>query len=157
MKHSKSLLLLMVILSWSTVPLLGKGAFKRFLPAAILISIVSKVIHLFAQKRKWWKFVRLNSKISGDTAFVFGPFLVAALWILKFTYNKLFLYLITNTIGHILFDIWGLKFLKRSGIVSLVRINPFQHFLLLQFRALLLYGIQTLLDKMNFFTERHKS
>lgn len=151
MKYSKPrlLLLMMIILSWFTVPLLGKEAFKRFLPATIFISIVSKLMDAIAQKRKWWRFyTKVNSKISGDTGWVFGPFFVSALWILKWTYNRFPLFLIVTTIVHILFDVLGLKFLKRAGIVSLVRMNPFQHFWFLELRALLLYGFQKLREKM---------
>jgi hypothetical protein len=36
-KYSKSLLLLMMILTWFTVPMLGKDAFRRYLPAGLFI------------------------------------------------------------------------------------------------------------------------
>lgn len=149
MNKSKMLLKLLLILPWLSFPLLGRRTIIRFLPATIFISVVSKILYAIGKKRKWWLFfTRVNSKISGDTAFVFGPFILSALWILKLTYNKFPLYLITNIIVHILFDVWGLKLLKRTRIAILVRIKPFQHFLFLQSRALLLYSFQFLYEKI---------
>jgi hypothetical protein len=53
-KYSKSMLLLMIILPWFTVPLLGKNSFKRFLPAGLFISLVVRIVNFIAKKRKWW-------------------------------------------------------------------------------------------------------
>jgi len=149
MKKPKMLLILLFVLPWLSFPLLGRKTIIRFLPATLFISVISKILYTIGKKRKWWLFyTKVNPKISGDTAFVFGPFFLSALWILKLTYSRFPLYLITNIIVHILFDVWGLKLLKRTRIASLVRINPFQHFLFLQFRALLLYSIQLLFEKI---------
>jgi len=53
-KYSKSLLLLLMITPWFTVPLLGKDAFKRFLPAGLFISLVVRIVNFIAKKRRWW-------------------------------------------------------------------------------------------------------
>ena len=149
MKKPRLLLLLLFVLPWLSFPILGRRTIIRFLPATIFISVISKLLYTIGKKRRWWLFyTKVNPKISGDTAFVFGPFFLSALWILKLTYGRFPLYLISNIIVHILFDVLGLKLLKRTRIVTLVKINPFQHFLFLQFRALLLYCVQLLIEKI---------
>lgn len=73
MKYSKSLLLLMVVLSWLTFPLLGKDSIKRFLPAGIFISLVVAVEDVIARKRKWWWwYVKIDPKRIRDRTFFMG-------------------------------------------------------------------------------------
>ncbi|KKI90007.1 hypothetical protein WQ54_23020 [Bacillus sp. SA1-12] len=149
MKKPKMLLILLFVLPWLTFPLLGWRTIVRFFPATIFISVISKILYFIGKKRKWWLFyTNVNPKISGDTAFVFGPFFLSALWILKLTYGRFPLYLISNIILHLLFDVWGLILLKRTRIATLVKIKPFQHFLFLQLRAYLLYVFQFLFEKI---------
>ncbi|MDR7236599.1 hypothetical protein J2Y02_001209 [Neobacillus drentensis] len=154
MKKPKLLLILLLVLPWLSFPILGRRTIIRFLPATIFISVISKILYAIGKKRRWWSFyTKVNPIISGDTAFVFGPFFLSALWILKLTYGRFPLFLIVNIIVHILFDVWGLKLLKQTRIVKLVKLNPFQHFLFLQFRALLLYSVQLLIEKIR----KHKN
>lgn len=87
MKYSKSLLVLMMILPWFSVPLLGKGDFKRFLPAGLFISLIVRIVNYIAKKRKWW-YETLHPKISGVIPFMLGSFLIGSLWILKWTYGN---------------------------------------------------------------------
>lgn len=76
MKYSKSLLLLVMILPWFTVPILGKDAFKRFLPAGLFILIVLLIVNFIAKKRIWWWWDEtLSPKMSGVIPFMWGPFL----------------------------------------------------------------------------------
>ncbi|OOP67671.1 hypothetical protein BWZ43_14630, partial [Heyndrickxia oleronia] len=90
-KYSKLLLLLMMILPWFTVPLMGKDAFKRFLPAGLFISLIVRIVNFIAKKRKWWWWYQtLHPKISGVFPFIWGPFLIGSMWILKLTYGKFF-------------------------------------------------------------------
>ncbi|WP_187119036.1 hypothetical protein [Bacillus marasmi] len=139
----RTFLLLMTILPWLTLPILGKSCIKRYLPATIFISLISKIIHIIANRMDWWRFhTKINSVISGSTAYIIGPEFLAALWTLKFTYGKLLLYLISNTIGHILFAFPGMRFFKRIGVVSFKVLEPYQLVLLFLVRALLLYGFQ---------------
>ena len=149
MRHSRFLLILMMILPWFSIPLLGQRTIKRFLPATILISCVVKINNITAKKRNWWQFyTSIHPKISGDIPFILGPYFLASLWILKLTYGKLILFTITNAIGHILFAFPGMKLLKRLGIVSLVQLKPIQLTLLLTIRGFLLYGFQFAIENI---------
>jgi hypothetical protein len=149
LKHSRFLLILMMILPWFSLPLLGRSAIKRFLPATILISIVVKLNNKLAKKRKWWWFYSsIHPKIDGDIPFILGPYFLTSLWILKLFYGKLKLFFITNTILHFLFAFLGMKLLKRLGIVSLVRMKPIQLTLLLTVRGILLYGFQFAIENI---------
>jgi len=149
LKKSRFLMILMMILPLFSLPLLGRDTIKRFLPSTILICIVVRLMNISAKKRKWWVFYSsVHPKVPGDIPFIIGPFFILSLWILKMTFGKFPLYVVTNTITHFLFAFPGLKFLKRLGIVSLVRLSPIQFVLILELRAFLLYGSQFAIEKM---------
>lgn len=149
MKYSKSFLSLLLILPWITLPLLGKDAVKRFLPASVFISLVVKVESIIAKRRKWWWFYeKINPKLSGEFPLIWGPFLVGSMWILRLTYGKFFTYLISNLIVDSLFVYPFTSFCKRLGLFSLVRLKKIQLSLLFFFKSLLLYGFQFVKEKI---------
>jgi hypothetical protein len=143
MKNTKLFYLALLILPWLTVPFLGRNSFKKYLPAAIFMSTFIKVIDLFGEKKKWWRFYKGIPPLNSMNFFNFGPYLVTSLWMLKMTFGKFPFYLISNTILHICFTyLGGLKFVKRYKIFSLEKISKFQYLAINFLRALLLYSFQ---------------
>lgn len=66
LKVAKPILLGMLVLSWLTLPLLGKKEIKRFLPASVLMSVLVALEMRLAKKRRWWWFyVKIHPKLSG--------------------------------------------------------------------------------------------
>lgn len=66
-------LLVMMILSWFTLPLLGKQSLKRFFPGALFICLFVAVESAIANKRRWWRvFERLNPNVMGEIPFIRG-------------------------------------------------------------------------------------
>lgn len=153
MKKSRFLLLIMMIVPWFTLPLLGSRALKRFLPATILISLATELLHIVAKKLNWWKFgSSIHPKVRPSIPFTFGPEFFTALWCLKATYGRLPLFLLVNTMIHILFAYPGMHLLKNFGIASLQRLSSFQFVVLLFCRGSLLYSFQFL--KERFFSRK---
>ncbi|MBS4196413.1 hypothetical protein [Lederbergia citri] len=150
MRYNKLILILMMVFSWLSLLSLGKSSFKRFLPAGILIAFITRLENVMAKKRTWWWwYEKLHPKLSGSFPFVWGPFIVSSIWILKFTYGKPFRYLLVNLIAdsifvYILIDKW----LTKWGIASLVRMKKIQLSCLLFIDTLLLYGFQFLIEKV---------
>ncbi|KQL52641.1 hypothetical protein AN964_03245 [Heyndrickxia shackletonii] len=149
MKRPKFLLFLIMILPWFTLPFVGEKAIKRFLPAVIFISMVSKIIDIIAGKRNWWKYyTTIHPLLKGSAPLVFGPFLASAFWSLKNTYGKFVSYLMSNLLLHIAFATIGMWVLKRLRITSLDKMSRVQLVFVLLFRALLLYGFQFVKESM---------
>ncbi|MFY4777350.1 hypothetical protein [Metabacillus sp. RGM 3146] len=146
MKNSKLFLLAILILPWLTVPFLGRKALKKYLPAAIFMATFTKAIDLYGEKKKWWRFYKGIGPLNSMNFFNFGPYIVTSLWVLKFTCGKYPLYLIFNTILHILFTFKGLKYLKRFKIFSLVKLTKIQYLFINFIRGLLLYCFQYIND-----------
>ncbi|MFD2446620.1 hypothetical protein ACFSO7_22015 [Bacillus sp. CGMCC 1.16607] len=149
-KNNKLILILMVVSLWLTIPLMGKNAFKRFLPAGIFIALVTRWKNSIAKKRKWWWwYEKLHPRLTGSFPFIWGPFMIGSMWILKLAYGKFYRYLILNLavdsiFVFILIDNWLMKW----GIASLVRMKKIQLSLLLFIDSLLLYGFQNLIEKI---------
>jgi hypothetical protein len=155
-KVAKVVLPSLMVLSWLTIPLLGKQAIKRFLPASLLLAIIVSFEDKLAKKRKWWwYFVKIHPKLSGGFPLTWGPFLVGSMWILRFTYGKFFFYLLLNLVVDTVFTYKFVNILKNSGIASLVRLKKYQLSLLFFAKSMLLYGFQMVQEKYNIFTKRN--
>ncbi|MED1205322.1 hypothetical protein [Heyndrickxia acidicola] len=146
MKSSKLLLIGILIFPWLTVPFLGKSSFKRYLPASIFIVIFTKALDLFGEKKKWWRFYKGIPPFDSMDFFNFGPYFVSGLWMLKMTYGNFKLFIISDTILHILFTFVGLKYLKRYKIAALVKMTKIQYLFVSTLRGLIFYGFQYLND-----------
>jgi len=149
LKVAKALLPAMMVLSWLTIPLLGKKAIKRFLPASILMVIVVWLESRLAKKRKWWwYYVKIHPKLSGGFPLIWGPFLIGSIWILRFTYGKFKWYVLLNLVVDTVFTYKFVDILKDFGIASLVRLKNYQLSILFFVKSLLLYGFQMIREKI---------
>lgn len=149
MKYSKSLLFIMMILPWITVPLLGKDAFKRYLPAGLFISLIVRIVNVIAKRRKWWWWYEtIHPKLSGVIPFMLGPFLVGSMWILKWTYGKFLKYIMFNFVFDSFFTYIVVQYLTKFGIASLVRMKSIQLMYVFAALSLLLYIFQWLKENI---------
>ncbi|MGG3691342.1 hypothetical protein [Heyndrickxia ginsengihumi] len=113
MKSSRLILIIIFVLSWLTLPLLGREAFKKYLPSAIFMCILTKVLDEYGKRKKWWRFYKGIPPLDSFDIFNLGPYFITSLWMLKLTYGKLRIFLISNTLLHIVFIFGGLKYMKR--------------------------------------------
>ena len=135
MKNSKSFYIAMLIVPWLTVPFLGRNSLKKYLSAAIFICTFTKALDIFGEKKKWWRIYKGIPPLKSANFFNFGPYFVSSLWMLKFTFGKFPLYLISNIILHICFvNLGGLKFLKYFKIAYLNQFHIFKPYGLKAFR-----------------------
>ncbi|QQZ07719.1 hypothetical protein [Heyndrickxia vini] len=147
-RNCSKTLLLMMILPWFSVPMLGKDAFKRYLPSCIFISFVVLIVNSIAKKRRWWRWYEvLSPKVTWVFPFTWGPFLVGSFWILKWTYGNFFRYMLLNLIVDGAFTYGLMYYLQKFKIFSLVRMKKFQLMYVFMVDALLLYGFQFLKEK----------
>ncbi|MFB6465503.1 hypothetical protein ACE38V_01665 [Cytobacillus sp. Hz8] len=154
MKKSKLLLVAMLILPWLTVPLLGKNTLKKYWPASIFISVFTKYLDVFGERNRWWKFYKGIWPFNSMDFLNLGPYLVSSLWMLKATYGKFFLYLVANTLLHILFIFIGLNYLKQIKILSLVNLTKIRYLFIHISRAILLYGFEYLKERAGTFMKK---
>ncbi|WP_262383080.1 hypothetical protein [Bacillus infantis] len=149
LKVAKALLPAMMVLSWFTIPLLGKKAIKRFLPASILMALVVWLEGKLARKRNWWwYYVKIHPKLSGGFPLIWGPFLIGSIWILHFTFGKFKWYLLLNLVVDTIFTYKLVDILNNLGIASLVRLKKYQLSILFFVKSILLYGFQKIRENI---------
>jgi hypothetical protein len=141
----------MLILSWLTLPFLGRNSLKNFLPSALLICAFTKFLDKFGERKKWWRFYKGITPLDSMDFFNFGPYLTASLWMLKLFYGKFWVFLLSNTLLQIFFIFFGLKFVKRYKILSLKELTKIQYLVIDIIRSLLLYTFQWCKDKIEKF------
>ena len=146
MKNQKLFLIALLVVPWLTIPLLGRKAFKRFLPTAIFMCTFTKALDFYGEKKNWWKFFSGIRPFNSMNFMNFGPYLVTSLWVLKLTFGRLPLFIISNTLLHIIFIFGGLKLVEGFRIFSLERLTKLQYLVLSFFRALVLYAFQYLTE-----------
>ncbi|MBZ5752072.1 hypothetical protein [Metabacillus rhizolycopersici] len=149
MKKNKMFIILMTCLPWFSIPLLGLKTFKRFLPSSLTLVLYLIAEGRLAEKKKWWWFpFNIKPNVLGELPLIIGPFFVGSLWVLKFTYGKFNLYLLTNIIIDSLFTFLGMDWLKKIGYVTLVRLPKIQLSLIFLIKTFILYGSQFLYEKV---------
>jgi hypothetical protein len=145
----------MLALSWLTIPLLGRKNFIRYIPSALFICVLTKILDEFGKRKRWWRFYKGIHPLNSMDFFNFGPYFVTSLWILRFTYGKFFLYLLSNVSLHIVFIFLGLKYIKRMKILALVKLTKIQYLGINFIRALFLYAFQYTIEyaKTTFYSK----
>lgn len=149
MKYSKTLLLIMMILPWFSIPLMGRKAINRYLPAGLFMAILVRITNAIAKKRRWWWWYEtIFPKLSGSIPFILGPFLIGSLWILKWSYGRIFKFIIINLIYDGMFTYVVVPFLTKFGIASLVRMKKLQLMYVFSVLASLLYISQFVIQSI---------
>lgn len=140
--------IIMVLLSWLTLPLLGTRKIKKYLPATILVILIHSITTLIGKRRKWWVFYnKPNSYLTGEFPFLIGPFLVISMWILKWTYRNFASFLMVNALAGAFFAFPLATLMKKWKVYTLVRISKFQFFLYFFVKCSLLYGFHYYYEK----------
>jgi hypothetical protein len=149
MLRAKKLIPFMVILPWLSVPFIGTRSFKRFLPGALFMCSFLLVEGIIAEKRKWWWFLgNFKPNVLGELPLIVGPFFIGSIWIFKYTYGKLKLYLFVNTAVDCIFVYFVLIYFKKISYVSLVRLTKFQLSLIFFAKSIFMYAFQFIFEKL---------
>jgi hypothetical protein len=137
-----------IIIPWLSLLFIGKRSFKRYSLAGILIVVFEIINHLYGHKRKWWKFFdKRRSFIRDELPFSIGPYMPVSMWLLKLSYGNFKKFVLLNVIYDGLFAFLFIDVLKKLKIIGLNKLNHFQFFIYIHFKAYLLYGVQYLIEK----------
>ncbi|MBP1931903.1 hypothetical protein [Ammoniphilus resinae] len=132
-----------LILPWLSLFFMKKESIKRYMPVAIFVSLLLTILFEMAYTFQWW--IMLD-KIAPwgyitNVAFAYGAFLVGTMWIFYFTYQKFWVYMVTNIVIDGLF-MFGLSHFFEGRLYNLVNMGRFGVFLLMLFLAVIIYGYQ---------------
>lgn len=147
-KIQKFVNVVLVLLTWSTLPFIGLSSIKRFSPSALLIVLFECINGMIGKRRKWWVFYnKPESHLFGEFPFYIGPFFVSSLWILKWTFGNFKKFLLLNAILNAIFAFPIARFSRKIKYYTLDQINEFQFFIYYFYKAFILYGVQFLFEK----------
>ncbi|WP_409253027.1 hypothetical protein V1502_03590 [Bacillus sp. SCS-153A] len=152
MKLSRILILLLLGFSWLILPLAGWKSIKRFMPASLFMSIFVLVEDAVAEKCKWWiVYPNFSSRLRGIIPFAIGPFFTGSIFILKYTYGKLPLFLFLNLVMDTFFVYPFYKWFKKLGVWTLIRMSQLQLLTFFLTKSMLMYGFH------HFFIAKRES
>ncbi|APH06008.1 hypothetical protein [Bacillus weihaiensis] len=122
---------LLLILPWLSIHKLGRKSFLRFLPTIVFSDLVIALVSELSKKLKWWKVkYPIFPKLATDVSFVFGPFTIINLWIFKLTFQRFWLYLMSNIVADYLFAYPLTTLAEKLGVYKMVKMSRKQLFLL---------------------------
>src|SRR3954452_9857591 len=140
LKNQRLLNIVMIFLPWFSLSFFGWRNIKRFLPASILVVILEALNVQVGKKQKWWVFYnKPKSYIWGELPFNIGPFLVSAMWILKWTYGNFKQFLLLNAVINAFFAFILIRVTEKLKVAKLIRFNELQFFLYFFYKAFFLY------------------
>ncbi|MCA1056095.1 hypothetical protein LCM10_13935 [Rossellomorea aquimaris] len=143
LNKNKTLILLLMLLSWGSLFVAGKESLKKYLPSAAFMSLLVILESIYAEKNKWWTIKeKLFPGVNGNIPFVIGLFLSGSVWILKWTYKNFYLFLFVNMLVDTFYVYPFTTLSTRLGVGKLLLLKRYQLSLLFFVKSLLLYGFQ---------------
>ncbi|WP_079509259.1 hypothetical protein [Mesobacillus jeotgali] len=135
--------LMMVLISWATLLLYPKKAFKHFLPVSLFVTGLVFILLILSKPYKLWRVSGgLGSKIINDLSFTLGPFLTANLWVFRLAYGSIWQYLGINLVIDYLLAFPLSHLFKKMNIYQLDRLKPVYFFSVIYSFSILAYGFQ---------------
>lgn len=141
--------LAIILIPWLSMLFIGKRSIKRYYVSSVIIGIFEIINHLYGQKGNWWKFYdKPKAFIRDELPFDIGPYMPISMWILKFSYGNFKKFVLLNVFANGLFAFFFIPLLEKFKIVRLNRLNYFQFFIYIHYKAYILYGVQYLLERL---------
>lgn len=142
-KRNKWYILILMLISWVFLLLAGKETLKRYLPASMFMSLLVYSENVLAERINWWTIsTRLFPRVNGVMPFVIGVFLTGSVWILKFTYQNIFLYVFVNILVDSFFTYPFYSLFKKLGVWRLTHLKQYKLSALFFMKSLLMYIFQ---------------
>ncbi|TYS48272.1 hypothetical protein FZC83_21465 [Rossellomorea marisflavi] len=120
---------------------------KRFLPVALFVTLVNTLFYQAAYHYNWWRELGLFDwdKVA-NIPWVYSAYLIATIWIFKFTYGKFKIYLLTNLILDGVYVYLWYPILQKLGL-AFSEMSSHISYLLMIGVAVLIYLFQIWFEK----------
>jgi hypothetical protein len=139
----------MLIIPWFSLFFMKKAGIKRYIPVVIFTALIVTITHEIAHAFKWW--VALDSIVPWgyitNVSYSYGYFLVGTLWIFYLTYEKFWLFVVTNFILDWIWAFPTIQFLEKMKIFQYVNINEWILWLIAFSQSLMIYSFKSCHEK----------
>lgn len=129
---------------WLTLFFMKKESIKRYMPAGLFATLLMLLYNVYSFNKEHWElhtviFPSLRPLFASG---ILGAFPVITMWIFYFTYEKFWIYLMTNIILDFMFAVFPAHYLLQDvlGIYTLKNITPWGRFFIFVIQAVLIYG-----------------
>lgn len=106
----------MLVLPWLTLFFMPREDMKRWMPAALFVMVTNTLIVETGVTWKVWETHQNTYPLSEMISYVYGTLPVGAMWILKYTYGRFWLYTAVQTVGGLVLIMVVQPILHRRGI-----------------------------------------
>lgn len=115
----------MLILPWLTLFFMPREDIKRWMPAALFVMVTNTIIVDVGVTWKIWETRENIYPLNEMISFVYGALPIGAMWILKYTYGRFWLYAVVQLAGSLVFILLVQSWLHRRGILVWIDENAF--------------------------------
>ena len=95
-----------------------KEDLKRFLPASLLAAFLSIIVSDIGVRNGWWYFRETTYPFRLLSSYSYGLFPMLPLWILKFTYERFWLFVAVEAVANTIFSFLLLPWFGIRGIID---------------------------------------
>jgi len=119
------LIFAIIILPWFTLPLLNKDEIKRYMPVALLGSLIATIVAELAVSLNWWIGKDNIFPFHSIAPYIYGAFPVGIIWIFKFTKKNFVVFMLVNAVFDFVFSYLILRYTAQSGILAVPDLKLF--------------------------------
>jgi len=89
----------LLVVPWLSLIFLERSLIRRYMPVALFVTVINTLVYQAAYYYNWWRESGLFGwdKVA-NVPWVYSAYLVATIWIFRYTYGRFWLYLIVNLI-----------------------------------------------------------
>lgn len=131
----------MLILPWLTLFFMKKEDIRRFMPLALFTMVITSIVVEAGVTLNLWNIRETTYPLNQSISYDFGLAPVTAMWIFKYTYNRLGIFVAADTVFNLVFAFLFTPWLASRGIKDLLT-SSFNVFLIVSGLAVLLYLYQ---------------
>ncbi len=139
-----------LILPWISLVWIEKEAIKRYMPVTIFTSLLVTIWFEFGYAYRWWTILEriMPWGFITDVSFVYGPFAVGTIWIFYLTYQKFWIYVLTNIGIDAFFSFLGLTWFVEGMGIATINIDRWIIFIIYISFSFVIYGYQAWQEKI---------
>jgi len=143
MTFNKLLLWGIFTLPWFSLFLLKKQTIKHYMPVAVFTTLVVTLFNEMAFTQKWFAVKEtIFPWVITFAPFVFGAFAVCTIWIFYLTYQRFWLYLLTNIIADAAFVFLAHNLFRMLGLIENLKFNNYHLLITFVLISIIIYGYQ---------------
>lgn len=145
------LLWAVLIVPWLSLFLMQKSAIKRYIPVTILTALLTTILFEIAYTYDWWALHKdiLPWGSITNTAFTYGGYAVATMWIFYLTSHNFWIYIVTELVVNAFWAFIGLHWIVDKFLgVATFSIKSWQWFLIEIVVVLLLFAYHRWQEKI---------